>query len=616
MKNTTAAATVALTILWTSALARDPLAFDELQLAQTHVLPAEGRRWTLDDASESLHLVAGRDALALVRFAPRDATDPMLEVWADGTRLGEVALDAPAKLPPTEAKGPKFATDRFSASIRGAWIRPGMQLRVRAADHAPSRLRDVLVGADMPVTIRVLPFYLFGADDGDRPYAKTAKPDPLTVNEMFEKWPVASLIVDTHPARRVHWPRLVIGPGGAGPAYVMDAADDQQLPFHVLRTVLGMLDRLMDANGDAPLAVQYYAPLIQQNAAGTYVGPDAGLGSVGRDTGAGDDVYRGIFLHEQAHAIGLPHAGEAFDAGRFPYAWGSLGGSAWGWDGTRREFLAPFVPPTAVRYKTCAGDAFEGHPRTVDAQGRCIKQDPMQNGSGDEDATYRFAMFSDFNAAVMQRRIETRYALADVSFPSGYKRWNRTERRWVNVAPATADAAQYGFNGGFAVHRNVPVHAVALTISKAGTAGATQIYPPLTFTGNLVRTIDPTDAAQRAVVRHHRPPYNGTGEGHGYCANSGCDYTLRVRYRSGDVRNVLLQGAFRNFDYPAGSRHPGAPGDFDPHALDPNHPDSFRSYVVNVPGESPIERIELLDTPMAWDKGVALMTAPIATWAP
>lgn len=616
MKKSTVAATIVLATLCVPASAGDRLGFDDLELAQTHVVPAEGRRWTLEAASESLHLVAGRDTLALVRLSPGDAVDPVLEAWVDGARLGEVALDPPAKLPPTESKGPKYATDRFSASIRGAWIRPGLQLRVRAANHAPSRLRDVLVGADMPVTIRILPFYLFGADDADRAYAKTAKPDPLVTNEMFEKWPVASLMVDTHPARRVHWPHLVIGPSGVAPAYVMDAADQQQSKLQVLTSVVRILDRLMVANGDAPLAVQYYAPLIQQNASGAYVGPDAGLGSVGRDTGAGDDAYRGIFLHEQGHAIGLPHAGEAFDTGRFPYAWGSLNGSAWGWDGTRREFLAPFVPATAARHRTCAADAFDGRPRAVDAQGRCIKQDPMQNGAGDEAATYKFPMFSDYNAAVMQRGMETRYALPDPTFPSGYKRWNRSERRWVNVAPTTTDGALNGFDGGFAVQRNVPVHAIALTISKAGTPGATRIYPPLSFTGALVRTIDPTAATQRAVIRHHRAPYNGSGEGLAYCAGSGCDYTLRVRYKSGAVRNVLLQGAFRNSDFPAGSRHPDAPGDFDPHALDPKHPASFRSYVVNVPGDSPIERIELLDTPMAWDKGVALMTVPIASWTP
>lgn len=593
-----------------------PLGFSGLELAQTHVLPPEGKRWTLSAATESLHLVGGRDTLALVRIAQRDAVDPVLEAWADGARLGTVSLDPPELLPPTEAGGATYASDRYSATIPGDWMRPGLQLRIRAGNHAPSSLRDVVVGADMPVTVRILPFYLFGADDGDRSYARTAKPDAATVNEMFEKWPVASLIVDTHLARRVHWPRLVIGPSGNAPARVMEASGDQQASLQALGVVLGMIDRLMEANGDSPQAVQYYAPLIQQDASGRYASQEIGLGSIAGDTGAGDDSYRGIFIHEQGHAMGLPHVGEAYDRGQYPYPWGSLGGSAWGWDATRRAFLAPFVPVTANRYRACAGDTFVGHARALDAQNRCIKQDPMQNGSGDEAKGHRFATFSDYSVAMMQRHMETTYAVADTAFPSGYKRWSGPDRKWVNVTPKTTNGAQQSFRGGFPVQRNVPVHAVALTISRVGAEGATQIYPPLSFVGNLTRTIDPTDAAQRAVVRPRRAPYDGNGEGRRYCSNSGCDYTLRVRYTSGDVRNVLLQGAFRNFDYPAGTRHPGAPGDFDPDASNPNHADSFQSYVVNVPGDAPIERIELLDTPMAWENGVPLMSVPIATYTP
>ena len=618
MKKMPAAAIFVLVVLCLAAPgARSaPLDFSGLELAQTHVLPPDGKRWTLAAATESLHLVGGRDTLALVGISHADAVDPVLEAWADGARLGSVSLDPPALLPPTEAGGARYASDRYSATIPGDWIRPGLQLRIRAGNHAPSSLRNVLVGADMPVTVRILPFYLFGADDGDRPYTLTAKPDAATANEMFQKWPVASLMVDTHPARRVHWPRLVIGPDGKAPARVMDSSGDRQAGLQVLMTVLGMVDRIMEANGDSPLAVQYYAPLIQQDASGRYAHQESGLGSVAGDSGAGDDAYRGIFIHEQGHAMGLPHAGEAYDAGRYPYAWGSLDGSAWGWDGTRREFLAPFVPVGAERHRLCASDRFEGHPRALDAQNRCIKQDPMQSGAGDEAGGSRFTMFSDYNAAVMQRQMETRYAVADNTFPGAYKRWSRAERRWVNVTPTTTEGAQSGFREGFAIQRNVPVHAIALTLSKTGTPGVTQIYPPLSFVGNLVRTIDPTDGPQRAVVRPHRAPYNGTGEGRRYCSESGCDYTLRVRYTSGNVRNVLLQGAFRNFDYPGGTKHPGAPSDFDPDAADPTHADSFQRYVVNVPGDSPIERIELLDTPMAWDKGVPQMSVPIAIYTP
>jgi hypothetical protein len=331
--------------------------------------------------------------------------------------------------------------------------------------------------------------------------------------------------------------------------------------------------------------------------------------------------------------MGMPHAGEAFDDGEYPYEWGSLDGSAWGWDGTRREFLAPFVPVTADRFSGCESDSFAGHPRAIDSDNRCIKQDPMQSGSGDQADGYRFATFADYHSAMMQRHFEGRttlngsgthvysggYSVRDTNFPGGYKRWDGIDREWVNVTPTTTSNAQNGFNGGFPIQRDVPVYAIALTISRAGTAGATQIHPPLSFTGNLIRTIDPTDAAQRALVRHYRAPYNGNGEGRWYCSNSGCDYTLRVRYANGNIRNVLLQGGFRNFDYPGGRNHTNPPAsDFDPDSSNPNHGDSFRRFVVNVPADAAIQRIDLLDTPIAWDAGVPALAelAPLATYIP
>ena len=599
-----------------------PLSFSALELGQTHVLPENGKSWTLSNAQESLHFVGRRDTLVLVGVGQNDAADPLIEGWVQGVKVGEVALDPPNLLPPTEAGGPAYTSNRYSATIPGAWLQPGLQLRIAADNYTPSTLRSVDVGADMPVTVRILPFYLFGADNGDRPYAQTAKPDAGTVNEIFEKWPVAALMVDTHPVQRVNWPRLVIGPSGSAPAYVMDSAEDQQASFQVLGAVLGTIGRMMDANGDSPQNFQYYAPVIQQNAAGNYASPGGGLGTIGGDTGSGDDAYRGIFIHEQGHAMGMPHAGEAFDDGEYPYEWGSLDGSAWGWDQTRQEFLAPFVPVTADRFSGCESDNFASHPRAIDSSNRCIKQDPMQSGSGDQADGYRFATFADYHSAMMQRHFEGRttvngsgthvysggYVVRDTGFPGGYKRWDGIDREWVNVTPTTTSNAQGGFNGGFPIQRDVPVYAIALTISRAGTAGATQIYPPLSFTGNLIRNVDPTDAAQRAEVRFYKSPYNGTGAGRWFCSNSGCDYTLRVRYANGNVRHVLLQGAFRNFD--------DAGGAFRPNSSNANHGDSFRSYVVNVPADSAIQRIDLLNTPMAWDSGVPAITIPIASYTP
>ncbi|WP_420466675.1 M66 family metalloprotease [Panacagrimonas sp.] len=611
-----------------------PLSLSVLELAQTHVLPESGKSWSMtnidgEPVNEALRFVGRRRTLVMAGIAQADVLEPVIEGWLAGSKLGELALDAPNFLPPTEAGGPAYAANRYSAMLPGAWLQPGLQLRVAARNYAPSAFRSVAVSADMPVTVRVLPFYLFGADDGDRPFAQTAKPDAATVNEMFEKWPVAALMVDTHPAQRVSWPALVIRPSGTAPAAVVTSTDAPAAQgFAQLGSVLSLLGEMMKANGDSAQAYQYYAPLIAQNPAGQYRSPAGGLGSLGGDFGTGDDAYRGIFIHEQGHAMGLPHVGEAFDDGEYPYEWGSLDGSAWGYDATRREFLAPFIPVTAREFPGCQSDEYAGNPRAIDAQNRCVKQDPMQSGSGDQADGYRFATFSDYSTAVMQRHFEGLttinedgeheydggYVVRDAGFPGGYKRWDGVDRRWVNVTPTTTNNAQYGFNGGLPITRDVPVYAIALTISRPGTAGATQIYPPLAFTGNLLRTIDPQDPAQRSLIRHYRSPYNGSGEGRWFCSNSGCDYTLRVRYTNGTVRHVLLQGAFRNFDYPGGA-HPTR-GDFNPDSGNPNDGDSFKTYVVNVPADAPIQRIDVLSTPMAWAFGVPEPAASLASYVP
>jgi len=576
-----------------------------LELAQSHALPATGKSWTLANASESLHFVGQREALAMVVIAESDAVAPVLEGWLNDSRLGEVALDAPNLLPPTEAGGPAYASDRFSATVPAAWMQPGLQLRVRAQNYLASAPRAVNVGADMSVTLRILPFYLFGADNSTRPYAQTAQPDTATVDEIFAKWPVAQLSVAPHPAVRVEWPTLVVAPSGSAPAYVMTSAEDQQAGFQVLSSTLGILGGLLEANGEAPQAVQYYAPVIQRDRAGNYQSPGGGLGTTAGDRGAGDDAYRGVFIHEQGHAMGIPHVGEAYDQGRYPYFWGSLDGSAWGYDSVRREFLAPPIPVTASTHDGCESDRFGGNARAIDSLNRCIKQDPMQSGSGDQHPDQRFATFSDYSTAMMQRHMEQRYTVADTDFEGGYKLWDVENRRWNAVTPTTTDNAQYGFNGGFPVQRDVPVYTIALTISRAGTPGATQIYPPLAYTGNLIRTVDPTDAAQRDEVRFYKAPYNGRGVGRWFCSNSGCDYTLRVRYANGVTRHVLLQGAFRAFD--------DAGGAFRPNANSANHSDSFKAFVVNVPNDAAIVDIALLDTPMAWESGVPENATVLAT---
>ncbi|MDH0866704.1 M66 family metalloprotease [Mitsuaria sp. GD03876] len=590
------------------------LNIQRLELAQTHLLPDGSRSWAPPSpakATETLHLVGDREALALVRLSATNADRPMVEGLLGGQSLGTVALTPPAQLPPTEAGGPAYAGDLHSAVLPAAWLRPGLSLRVKAANYTAGDARPVEVGADMPFTLRVLPFYLFGADESNtgRPLSATAAPPADAVAELLAKWPVARLDAVNHPARAAFWPTLVIGPRGDASgqpraAYVARSTTDYKDGFAGLAGVLGVLGALRNANGEGPLAVQYYAPLLALDAAGKSRGPGGGLG--GGSVGAGDDAYTGIFVHEQGHAFGLPHAGEAYDDGAYPYAWGSLNGSAWGWDARRKEFLAPFVPTTASSYARCKADTYGGKPRTLDATGRCVKQDPMQSGAGDQASGYRYATFSDFSTAVMQRDLEGKTTLddkgnhvaggrlvEDAAFASGFKQWDTLDKRWVQASTATASGGIWGLDRGLATRRGVPVHAIVLTLSNADpanpatSAGITQIYPVLSFTGNLPRGIDPSSAEDRASI------VPDTSTNYWYCRAGGCDFTLRLTYADGTVRHRLLQGGFRPFNQARGT-----PG---PDTRDPLRGDSFRLFAVQVPGDRPLTRVELLDTPMAWE---------------
>lgn len=565
-----------------------------IELAQTHVLPLGGKTWGMTAATESLHFVGQRPALALVRLTTPYPASPVLQGWLNDTLLGEVALNPPSSLPRTEAGGPAYATDRHSAVVPAAWMRSGLQLSVRSASLGPSRRQAVSVGADMPVNLRILPFYLYGADDSDMPFSQASGPNADTINELYAKWPVSSLNVGLHPAQRIDWPYLVLPPDGSNAAYVAHNKDEEKVqsaPAVSLGTVLGTLGDLMQANGESSQNVQYYAPTIMQNSLGAYRSPSGGLGSIGGDTGSGDSSYAGVFVHEQGHAMGLGHVGDGYDANRYPYLWGSLAGSAWGYDAIRNEFLPPFVPTTASSFAGCANQTFGGHARALDAQGRCVKQDPMQSGSGDQDPSYRFATFSDASTATMQRHMETDYVVPDAARASGYKVWDRTAMRWTDYTPSTTGYAQYGLLGNFPVQKNVPVTSIALTVSKAGTTGATQIYPTFSYLGNLIQQIDPTDAAQRAAF-NPLAPWSQEVPWRWYCVNSGCDYTVRVTHAGGVVRHVLLQGSFRAFNDPDGALRTGA--------TDPLQSASFKRFVINVSNDIAITKIELLDTPSAW----------------
>lgn len=572
------------------------------RLAQTHVLPPGGMSWPQPEGKTlALHLTGGRAALLLVDVQPAALAGAQIEGRNGSSSLGLLALADNSALPPTEAGGERYSSSARVATLPASWLQPGLELRVVASHANPSAWQAVTVGAETTLALRTLPFYLFGATEALAGLAQASAPGAQALGELFAKWPVAHLDVAAHPAQRVDWPSLVVSPRNGNPAYVMHKAEDQRDGFDPISAVYGAVASLRSANGEANINTQYYGALVQARGDGSFQGAGGGLG--GGHIGAGDTAYAGVFVHEQGHAFGMPHAGESNAAGNgYPYVGGSLAGSAWGYDQVRQRFMSTLVPSTASSFMKCSTHVYGATPRQRDAQGRCIRQDPMQSGSGDQAAGDIYTLFSDYNAGVVQKYLEgvaSQDANGQVSWDggrvhesaasaTGLRRWNSLARAWVAVDP-TADANKglYGVNGGYPVQRQVPVVTLVLTRSHAGTAGATQVYPPVgPFSGNLLRSIDPTNAADLAAIKPN------TGTYPWYCHASGCDYTLRVTYADGTLRHVLLQGGFRAW-FGLNTAPPAS-------ASDPLDSNSFRRFAVNVPAGQPLARVELLDTPLGY----------------
>lgn len=561
-----------------------------MDFAQTHVLPAQGINWVSDDNVLNLHLIGNRRALAIVRLASPDATSPRVEASRDGIVIGSVDLLPPSASPITEGGGPAFANDAWTADLPPSWIKAGTQFVIKAANYAPSAPITPIVGADSSMALRVLPFYLFGGNEANtQPLWTAQRPNPAIERELAAKWPVSQLNVAPHPAGFISWDRLVVSPNDGRPAYVMRNADQEQGGSDLLGAVLGILNVLRRANGESRTNNQYYASLLPLGAGGTYRWSGGGLGTVGGGIGAGTFRFGSVFFHEQGHAFGLGHAGREDG---YPYPGGSLMGSAWGYDPDRREFLSPLVPTTAANFRNCASN------HQIDDAGRCYKQDPMQNGAGDQDPSYRFAMFSDYNTARMQRWLEGKTTTGAngqpifsggrvIETPEGFARWNSVSQTWSALPnDNTEDQGLYGVNLNLPVERNVPVYSIILTYSMAGTPSVSQIYPSLSFIGNTIRTFDPTNAQDRADIDIKSGRYRQ------YCQNSGCDYTLRVTYSDGSIIHRILKDGFRSFlgaDRPLPAR-----------ASDPTNDWSFKTWAINVPAGRAISKIELLETPMAW----------------
>jgi Peptidase M66 len=582
------------------------LSVNAIELAQTHVLGPQGKSWA-QATPFSLVQVANRSALVLVRTQEVLLEAPVLEARVGILTLGETTLHENSALPPTESNGARYSASARVATLPAAWMRPGLELRVKASNASPSAWQAVEVGADSRLDIRTIPFYLFGATEQLVSVDTATRPTANAMAELRAKWPIAQLSVGPHAMGKLSWPSLVVPPRNAGPAYVMnnrDAALDGFDPIAAVHSVVGLMRK---ANGESETANQYYGALVMAKADGSFGAVGGGLG--GGHVGAGDHSYTGIFIHEQGHAFGLPHAGESYTAGTgYPYVGGSLSGSNWGFDQERNLFMPTTMPSSSSRIANCATANFGGTARQLDATGACIRQDPMQSGSGDQAAGDIYTLFADYQAARIQRYFEglttrtngiTSYSggriIASNNSPTGYQRWDGVAKTWVSYDPVAADLQKslYGVHLGFPAQTNTSVYTLVFTRSHAETLGATQIYPAIgPYNGNLLASFDPTVNADLNKIN---PSLSGANSW--YCQSSGCDYTLRLTYADATVRHMVVKDGFRSWFAPTGA--------FDAATTDPNQSASFKAWAINVPAGNGLTKVELLYTPQVWTGSVA-----------
>jgi hypothetical protein len=589
---------------------------DLLEVAQTHVIPADGKNWSSASLQvKNFHLTADREALVLIKLSSPIGVvaSPILEVFNGTQSLGQVVLNTPATLPATEANGPAYSTTSHWAKIDKAWVKPGLTIQVLNSGKERSAAKAINVGPRTAFTMLTLPFYLFGVSETAAPFSQTSAPDQATKDEYFAKHPISDIQMVNHPAGKITWPYIIVKPRKGFAAQKVIYKEQQNDGFSVMSAVLDVLRNMRNANGDNSMNIQYYAPLVMATQAGQYGPPGGGLG--GSDVGTGDFNYTGIFIHEAGHAFGMPHANEGFVDGTFPYISGSLSGSTWGFDQKRNEFLSTLVPATASTFKTCLNGTPTG--RQFDSVNRCIKQDPMASGAGDQTPISKYTMFSDYNAGVVQNYLEGTATLSngkyvysagkiilDSTSNTGYSRWNSIEKRYVPVETKTVSAGLYGLDNMLPYQRDVAVHTIVFTAgissivertdatqlnyddSVTYDAALTQIYPPVSYTGNLRRLIDPTDATQLASIQ---PTVGNTkgGVNDWFCKNAGCDYTLKVTFADNSLQHIVVQAGFRGW--------------FDNALLaavqDPLSESSFKTWAVNVPAVKAIRLIELLETP-------------------
>jgi hypothetical protein len=116
------------------------------------------------------------------------------------------------------------------------------------------------------------------------------------------------------------------------------------------------------------------------------------------------------------------------------------------------------MPKTAAAFVNCVKNNYP-----LDANQRCYRLDPMDNADGGSDPAFSFPMYSDLNAARMQRWISQRVRM-DTQSPTKFSVWDNSAQKWLPYTPKTEQSGAYQLNNNLPVLMQTPLAQIALAL--------------------------------------------------------------------------------------------------------------------------------------------------------